>query len=234
RGPDGNVLAVVEEAQATPEQKEIRELNASVYCFEAGWLWPALDQIEKSPKGEYYLTDIVAVAARAGLAVKALVAEDPAETIGINNRAYLAEAEAILRRRINNRWMDAGVTLVDPQTTYIEPAVTIGQDTVIYPNTHLRGQTVIGSDCAIGPNTILTDTRIGNACTITVSVLIEAIVEDEAQVGPFAYAGSGAQLAAGAGETSRAGAAARSEAPPDSTAVGGFAQPNAQQDKGER
>ena len=125
RGPDGHVLAVVEEAQATPEQLEVRELNASVYCFRADWLWPALAQIEKSPKGEYYLTDIVAVAARQGLTVQALKSADPAETIGINNRAYLAEAEAILRRRINQRWMDAGVTLVDPETTYIEPEVTM-------------------------------------------------------------------------------------------------------------
>lgn len=201
RGPDGHVVAVVEEAQATPEQLEVRELNASVYCFRADWLWPALEQIEKSPKGEYYLTDIVAVAARQRRVVQALKTADPAETIGINNRAYLAEAEAILRRRINQRWMDAGVTLVDPETTYIEPDVTIGQDTVIYPNTHLRGRTTLGSNCVIGPEVLLTDTKIGNSCTILVSVIENAILEDEVQVGPFAHVASGSVAGVGAANT---------------------------------
>lgn len=196
RDPSGNVLAVVEEAQATPEQLEIRELNASVYCFRSDWLWPALEQIEKSPKGEYYLTDIVEVAARQGLPVRAIRSTDPDETIGINNRAYLAEAEAILRRRINRHWMDAGVTLVDPETTYIEPEVTIGQDTVIYPNTHLRGRTAIGSNCEIGPNVVLTDTKIGNSCTILVSVIEAAILEDEVRVGPFAHVAGGSHAGA--------------------------------------
>lgn len=185
RGPGGEVLAIVEEAQATPEQLAIRELNASVYCFRADWLWPALERVEKSPKGEYYLTDLVGIAVGDGYTVRALVAEDPQEAIGINTRAYLAEAEEIMRNRINQRWMDAGVSLVDPRTTYIEPDVTIGKDTIIYPNTHLRGETRVGSDCRIGPNAVLNGALVGDGCTVLSAVVEDSVLEEGARVEPF-------------------------------------------------
>lgn len=197
RDARGRVQAVVEEAQATPEQLKIRELNVGVYCFSADWLWEALKRIPLSPKGEYYLTDIVAIAVGDGAAVQALVDEDKAETIGINTRVHLAEAGALLRRRINDACMLSGVTLVDPQTTYIEPGVTIGQDTVIYPNTHLRGSTVIGSGCQIGPNTIIESTRVGNGCKVLASVLEKAVLEDHVDIGPFGHLRKGAHLAEG-------------------------------------
>jgi bifunctional UDP-N-acetylglucosamine pyrophosphorylase/glucosamine-1-phosphate N-acetyltransferase len=197
RGPDGAVLSIVEEPQATPEQLAIQELNASVYCFTAEWLWDALHQIPLSPKGEYYLTDIVAVAVRSGYQVQALVAEDPAEAIGINNRVHLAEAEAQLRQRINRQWMLAGVTIIDPLSTYIEPTVRIGRDTVIWPNTYLHGATQVGEACALGPNTQVSDTQIGDRCKVSFSVLEKALLEDEVDIGPFAHLRSGAHLAQG-------------------------------------
>ena len=197
RNADGEVQAVVEEAQATPEQLRLRELNTSVYCFTAPWLWSALHRIPLSPKGEYYLTDLVAVAVADGLAVQAMVVEDASEAIGINTRLHLAEAEAILRRRINQAWMLAGVTLIDPNTTYIEPGVEIGQDTIIWPNTHLQGATKIGEACSLGPNSLIRDTRIGDRCKVLASVAEKAVLEDGVDVGPYAHLRKGAHLAQG-------------------------------------
>jgi bifunctional UDP-N-acetylglucosamine pyrophosphorylase/glucosamine-1-phosphate N-acetyltransferase len=197
RDTAGHVQAIIEEAQATPAQLAIRELNASVYCFSADWLWPALHRIPLSPKGEYYLTDLIGLAVADGMPVQALVAEDPSELIGINTRVHLAEAEAILRKRINQEWMLQGVTLVNPDATYIEPGVKIGSDTVIWPNTYLQGETQIGLGCELGPSTIIHDSRIGDQCTILFSVLEGACLEDQVKVGPFARLRKGAHLAQG-------------------------------------
>ncbi len=197
RDARGRVQAIVEEAQANPEQLAIKELNASIYCFSAGWLWPALHRIPLSPKGEYYLTDLVGLAVADGLPVQAQVAEDPAEMIGINTRVHLAEAEALLRRRINQGWMLQGVTMINPDATYIEPEVSIGADTLLWPDTYLRGRTVIGSGCELGPNTIIQDSQVGDQCTILASVLEGAELEDHVEVGPFARLRKGAHLASG-------------------------------------
>jgi bifunctional UDP-N-acetylglucosamine pyrophosphorylase/glucosamine-1-phosphate N-acetyltransferase len=197
RNEDGSVRTIVEEAQANAEQLAIRELNASVYCFSADWLWGALKHIPLSPKGEYYLTDLAAIASADDHAVQAVIAEDADELIGINNRAHLAEAEAALRRRINYNWMLDGVTLIDPQTTYIEPDVEIGPDTVIWPNTYLQGGSRIGSGCILGPNTILRDTRVGDRSQILASVLEKAVIENDVEIGPFAHLRRGAHLAQG-------------------------------------
>jgi len=193
----GAVQAIVEEAQATPEQRAITELNAGAYCFRAGWLWSALRHIPLSPKGEYYLTDTVALAVAEGLAVQAVCLDDPTEAMGINTRVHLAEAEALLRRRTNTALMLSGVTLIDPDHTYIEPGVQIGADTIIYPNTYLRGATRIGSGCAIGPNTILEDTTVGDRCTILAAVTEKAVIEDEVSMGPFCRLRKGAHLQRG-------------------------------------
>lgn len=197
RDEQGRIQAIVEEAVATPEQLAIRELNVGAYCFRADWLWDALRRIPLSPKGEYYLTDTVALAVADGLPVASVCTEDWEETIGINTRVHLAEAEAAMRRRINRQHMLAGVTIIDPATTYIEPGVVIGQDTVIWPNTYLRGETVIGRDCVIGPDTMITDTTIGDSCVIVKSVLEGAIVENHVDIGPFARLRKGAHLCEG-------------------------------------
>ncbi len=190
----GHVAAIVEQADATPEQLTIREYNVSAYCFDADWLWSALERIPVSPKGEYYLTDVVALAVEAGFPVESLVLDDPDEAIGLNNRVHLAAAEKIMRKRINESWMLAGVTIVDPETTYIEADVRIGRDTVILPNTFLRGNTVIGEDCEIGPDTILINTQVGDHAQLLASVLEYAQLADHVTMGPYCHLRKGAVL----------------------------------------
>jgi bifunctional UDP-N-acetylglucosamine pyrophosphorylase / glucosamine-1-phosphate N-acetyltransferase len=197
RDSDGCVRAIVEESGASAEQLAIHELNVGAYCFSAGWLWDALHKIKVSPKGEYYLTDTVALAAQSGLKVQALVSNDLVETIGINTRVHLAEAESAMRQRINQAHMLAGVTIVDPASTYIEPGVRIGRDTVIWPNTYLRGKTVIGEGCVIGPNTIAENSTVGDCCEILAAVMQGAVVEDNVGIGPFARLRKGAHLCKG-------------------------------------
>lgn len=197
RGMDGGVQAIVEEAMATPEQLAIRELNAGVYCFAADWLWSRLSDLSLSPKGEYYLTDLIAMAVTDGQRVEALISEDAEELLGVNNRLHLARAETITRRRINERWMLSGVTMVDPATTYIETTVELGADTVINPNTCLRGVTTVGAGCEIGPNTLVRDSQIGERCVIRASVVEEARIEDGVDIGPFAHLRKGAHLGPG-------------------------------------
>ncbi len=197
RDESGAPLAIIEEAQATPEQLSIKELNAAIYCFNKAWLWDALKRIQLSPKGEYYLTDLLSIAVADGKTVQVHTLADDTEAIGINTRVHLAEAERILRSRINTRWMLSGVTLIDPQTTYIEPAVEIGQDTIIYPNTHLRGNTRIGRESHIGPNSLLEDTQVGDGCTVFSSVLEGAVLENHVEIGPFGHLRKGAHLADG-------------------------------------
>lgn len=197
RGKDGGVLAIVEEAQATPAQLENDELNVSAYCFNAEWLWQALKKVKLSPKGEYYLTDVVEVAVSEGKHVAALVLDDEEETMGINNRVQLAQAESIIRRRTNQTYMLAGVTMINPDTVYIQEGVKIGRDTVLMPNTSLCGNTVIGEKCEIGPNTIISDSTIGNHCHLLASVIEGAVVEDEVGMGPFCHLRKGAHLGRG-------------------------------------
>jgi bifunctional UDP-N-acetylglucosamine pyrophosphorylase/glucosamine-1-phosphate N-acetyltransferase len=192
RNSDGTVAEIVEEYVATPEQRAIKELNVGAYCFQADWLWEALQRIEKNPKkGEYYLTDIVV---RDNLPVQAVVHDDFIETIGINSRVHLSEAEAALRMRINREHMLNGVSMMDPASTYIEVAVKIGRDTTIMPNTYLHGNTEIGEGNVIGPNTIIRDSKIGNHCKVLASDLEGAIVEDDVDMGPFARLRKGAHL----------------------------------------
>ena len=197
RNADGHVTAIVEEAVATEEQLAVREYNLSAYCFDADWLWQALTRIPISPKGEYYLTDVVALAVEDGYSVNCLLLQDPEEAIGPNDRVQLAAAEKVMRQRINEKWMLSGVTIIDPERTYIEAEVEIGQDTVIYPNTHLRGTTMIGEDCEIGPDTTVVDTKVGNQVVLIQSLLEQALVEDRVTMGPFCHLRIGAHLAEG-------------------------------------
>ena len=195
RTPKGTVQAIVEEYVATPEQQQIRELNVGAYCFNSDWLWDAIYRIEKNPrKGEYYLTDIVEIAVRENLPVQAVVHDDFVETIGINTRVHLSEAEAAMRMRINREHMLNGVSMMDPAATYIEAGVRIGKDSLIMPNTYLHGNTEIGEGNVIGPNTIVRDSKIGNGCKVLASVLEGAILEDEIDMGPFARLRKGAHL----------------------------------------
>ena len=197
RDAAGKVTAIVEQAVATPEQLKIREYNVSAYCFDADWLWGALDQVPVSPKGEYYLTDVVGMAVEQGYPVESMILEDPSEGVGLNNRVHLATVEKLMRARINEKWMLAGVTLVDPDTTYIEVEVMIGKDTVIQPNTHLRGKSTIGEDCEIGPDTTVIDSVVGSHVRLVASVLEGAQVHDHVTMGPYCHLRKGAVLQEG-------------------------------------
>ena len=195
RKADGTVEAIVEEYVATPEQQQIKELNVGAYCFKADWFWDALHRIEKNPKkGEYYLTDIVEIAVKDNLPVQAVLHDDFIETIGINTRVHLSEADAAMRLRINREHMLNGVSMMDPASTYVEAGVKIGRDTTILPNTYIHGRTEIGEGNVIGPNAILRDTKIGNHCKILASVMEGAVLEDDVDMGPFARLRKGAHL----------------------------------------
>jgi bifunctional UDP-N-acetylglucosamine pyrophosphorylase/glucosamine-1-phosphate N-acetyltransferase len=197
RDEKGHVTAIVEEVDCTTDQLAITELNVGVYCFQADWLWENLEKLPLSSNGEYFLTDMIGLASSAGHPVKAHMLDDPIEAMGINTRVHLAEAEAILRERINKKWMLAGVTMIDPGSTHIDISVTIGQDTILYPNTYLEGDTHIGEDCVIGPSAILRDTQVGNQCKITASLLESAKLENHVDIGPFGRLRPGAHLADG-------------------------------------
>jgi bifunctional UDP-N-acetylglucosamine pyrophosphorylase/glucosamine-1-phosphate N-acetyltransferase len=156
-----------------------------------------LQNLPLSPKGEYYLTDVIGLAVAEGKRVAALTVPDEQETMGINTRIHLAEAEAVMQRRILNQLMLAGVTIINPACTYIESNVKIGQDSVIQPNSFIRGKTEIGTHCEIGPNSIISDCQIGNRCTLLSVVMEKAIVEDGVDMGPFARLRKGAHLGPG-------------------------------------
>jgi len=193
RGDDGGVMAIVEEVDCTPEQRLIRELNTGVYCFDAAWLRASLPDVPKSAKGEYYLTDLVAMAAGQGRTI--VTGSAPLDDVyGVNNRVHLAEAEAVLRRRIVDQHMLAGVTVIDPQSTYIEDTVTIGADTTIWPGCIVRGATQIGSHCTIGPYSQVVDALIADDCRIVYSVVEQARMDKSAEVGPFGHLRKGAHL----------------------------------------
>ena len=194
RGMDGEVREIIEEAHASPVELKIDELNVGAYCFKSAWLWEVIKRIKLSPKGEYYLTDLVGAAVLGRQQVHTIELEAKDEALGINNRVHLAEAEAVLIRRINREYMLAGVSMTDPSQVYIEAGVRIGKDTLIQPGTRLTGKTVIGERCEIGPNTFIQSSTIGNDCKILVSVIEEAIVEDHVGMGPFCHLRKGAHL----------------------------------------
>jgi bifunctional UDP-N-acetylglucosamine pyrophosphorylase/glucosamine-1-phosphate N-acetyltransferase len=196
RGTDGQVCEIIELKRATKEQREIREINSGVYCFDRVWLWPTLQKLPRNAAGEYYLTDLVGIASSQGHLI-ATVSGSFDETIGINDRVQLAAAEQLLRRRILERHMYAGVTIIDPTTTYIDDEVTIGGDTVILPGTMITGKTLIGSECRIGPGTTIDQSTIGDRCIVRNSVLEETILEDDVHMGPFSHCRPGAHLAHG-------------------------------------
>jgi bifunctional UDP-N-acetylglucosamine pyrophosphorylase/glucosamine-1-phosphate N-acetyltransferase len=188
RDQAGHVLEVVEEKVCTPEQLAIQELNCGVYCFDGDWLWSHIDQIPLNPvKQEYFLTDMIGIAVGDGQTVDPISIDDPDQVIGINTRIHLAQAEAVIRRRVNERLMLAGVTLQDPASTYVEPTVCVGSDTVLLAGTHLSGRTVVGSGCTIGPDAVIRDCTIGDRCQVRTSTLEEIVLPEGSDVGPFAY-----------------------------------------------
>ncbi|HHV57112.1 MAG TPA: bifunctional UDP-N-acetylglucosamine diphosphorylase/glucosamine-1-phosphate N-acetyltransferase GlmU [Firmicutes bacterium] len=199
RDAAGEVEAIVEERDAAPAVKALREVNTGSYCFAAAPLFAALDEVgRENAQGEYYLTDVLGILRRGGRRVLALAAPEPALTQGINNRVQLAEAEAFLRDRIRRELMLAGVTILDPASTFIDAGVSIAPDTVIYPFTIIEGRSSIGRGCRIGPSVQLRDSRVEDGATVSQAVLVEAVVGPGATVGPFTYLRPGTVLAEGA------------------------------------
>ncbi|KJU84388.1 bifunctional N-acetylglucosamine-1-phosphate uridyltransferase/glucosamine-1-phosphate acetyltransferase [Candidatus Magnetobacterium bavaricum] len=188
RNPDGTINSIIEENDASDQEKTITEVNSGIYVFSKTAL-TLLDRIEKNPKkGEYYLTDIVGICNASGLRVEAAVMAEEAEFVGVNSRADLLAAQKLLQQRIASRWMTEGVTLMDIDSILLSPDVSIGQDTVIYPNVILEGHTEIGQGCTIYPNVIIIDTIIGDNVIIKNSSVVEnSKIEELATIGPFAH-----------------------------------------------
>ena len=196
RDAQGNLTGVVEEKDASAAQRKIREVNAGIYVASAPFLFAALSGVKNNnQQGEYYLPDIVAVGLDQGATIETVTAEDAREMMGVNTREELAFMEKNLCQSINKKWLLAGVTLKDPDTTYIDEGVTIGKDTVIGPNTQLRGKTKIGERCHIDGSAFLTDAEIGDEVHLRFSVVMTGCrVERGAIIGPFAHLRPGTDL----------------------------------------
>ena len=197
RTQDNEVIAIVEHTDATPSQREIREVNAGVYAFDIAALRSALSRLSAdNAQQELYLTDVIAIVRQDGQIVHARHVDDSSLVAGVNNRVQLAELAAELNRRIVAAHQLAGVTIVDPATTWIDVDVTIGRDTVIQPGTQLLGGTRIGGHCAIGPDTTLTDVAVGDGASVVRTHGTIASIGDGAVVGPFTYLRPGTVLGA--------------------------------------
>ena len=198
RDKEGRVRRIVEHRDATDDERQIDEMNTSIYVFRRSLLAPALRRITpENAQGELYVTDVVAVLAEAGHPVVSMVAADADETQGVNDRAQLAVAEAELRRRTNEHWMREGVGIVDPSATYVDTTVTLAPDVVLFPGTVLQGATVIGAGTEVGPATRLSDTRVGERAKVNETVATLAEIGDDAVVGPFAVLEPGARIGSG-------------------------------------
>jgi bifunctional UDP-N-acetylglucosamine pyrophosphorylase/glucosamine-1-phosphate N-acetyltransferase len=192
----GAIERIVEEKDASPEEKALQEINTGIYAFAAPLAFELLQELKNdNAQGEYYLTDIIGLARARGCTVQASILNDASETMGINDRVQLAQAATILRARINHAHMLAGVTLIDPATTYIDTAVTIGRDTTIYPGAHLRGNTTIGSNCIIETGVVIDSCTIGDNSYIKAgSALEDSQLGEYSTIGPMAHLRPGTVL----------------------------------------
>ena len=189
------IVEIIEEKDANLEIKKINEINTGIICIKEGALRKYLKLIKnKNKQREYYLTDLIKSASSQDEKIGVVTTNAVDEIIGINTRVHLAEAETALRTRINNRWMERGVTLIDPANTYIDSNVEIGLDTIVLPNTHLQGNTVVGSECTIGPNSTIRHSVINDRCKIESSVVEHATLGNDVDVGPFGHLRAGAHL----------------------------------------
>ena len=203
RTPDGEVEAIVEHKDASPEQRSIHEINSGILAFDAAFLADALSRIgNDNAKGEYYLTDAVALARADGLRVGAVVLDDVMQTEGANDRVQLASLGRELNRRILHRWMLDGVSVMDPATTWVDADVELATDVILLPGTHLLGATVVAEDAVIGPDTTLKDCEVGEGARVVRTHAELAVIGARATVGPYSYLRPGTQL----GESGKIGA----------------------------
>lgn len=186
---EGIIVRIVEEKDATPQEREITQVNTGIYAVDAPFLFDAVRNLgNDNAQREYYLTDIVTIARQQGLPVRAHLVPDPEEVMGINDREQLSHAERVIRERTNRRLMKEGVTIIDPAATHIHPSVEIGEDTVIHPACTITGTTRIGSGCVIEQNVVISDSTIGDGCWIKASSYIEgSTVGSRVTIGPMAH-----------------------------------------------
>jgi bifunctional UDP-N-acetylglucosamine pyrophosphorylase/glucosamine-1-phosphate N-acetyltransferase len=199
RGPDGRLQRIVEAADATVEQLTLREANTGVYVLRnTAALWDALARLSAdNAQGELYITDLIGIYRSEGRTVNVIPVSPPTVAMGVNTRADLAEATRWIHRRTARTLMESGVTLLDPDRCYIEPGVRIGPDTVVLPDTHLRGGTSVGRGCSLGPGTWIEDARIGDRTTVRYSVVESAAVAEECAIGPYAHLRPGTEIGRG-------------------------------------
>lgn len=188
RNSKGSAEKIVEHKDASESEKQVKEINTGTYCFDNQFLFEALKKVgNDNVQGEYYLPDIIEILKKQGEAVEAYQTADFMETMGINDRVALSEAEKAMKKRINENWMREGVSLVDPDQTYISPDATIGKDTVLYPGTVIQGRTTIGERCQIGPYSELKDSFIGDETTVKQSVVHSSHVGEKVSIGPYSH-----------------------------------------------
>lgn len=188
RSADGKVSKIVEQKDGTSQELAVNEVNAGIYCFELPELWELLHRIgNNNAQGEYYLTDIIGMLVADGKTVSAVAAEDYRETLGVNSRLQLAQAEKILRERKLEELMTEGVTVQDPSNTYVETTVTVGRDTVLYAGSVLEGRTVIGENCEIGPFVRLTNVAMGDGNSLQYTYAHDCTIENNLTAGPFVH-----------------------------------------------
>lgn len=192
---DGKVVGIIEENDATDEQKKIKEINLSCYCVRTSALIENITKLKNdNKKGEYYLTDLVKIFAEEGLKVEAKPVADMSELSGVNTKTQLAQAAAVLRVRINEEHTEAGVLMIDPSTVYVDAGVKIGEDTVIYPGVVIEGETEIGSAVTLYPGSRIKDSVVADGAVVQNSVVLESRIGERAQVGPYAYLRPGSNI----------------------------------------
>ncbi|MFO1441928.1 bifunctional UDP-N-acetylglucosamine diphosphorylase/glucosamine-1-phosphate N-acetyltransferase GlmU [Bacillus sp. Bva_UNVM-123] len=188
RNENNHVEKIVEHKDATDEERKIQEINSGTYCFDNKKLFEVLNRVTNdNVQGEYYLPDVIEILKKDGEIVTAYQADEFEETLGINDRVALSEAERIMKKRINEQHMRNGVTIIDPINTYIGPDVIIGQDTTLHPGTTLSGPTSIGANCHIGPYSQIEDCMIGENTIIRQSAVFDSQIGSSVQIGPFAH-----------------------------------------------
>ncbi len=188
RDTNGHVSQIVEQKDASSEQRLVKEINTGTYCFDNKSLFEALKLVKNdNVQGEYYLPDVIEILQKQGEIISAYVTSNFDETLGVNDRFALSQAEELMRARINEQHMRNGVTIINPASTHISSEAIIGSDTIIKPGTIIEGKVVIGEDCVIGPNSHIVNTTIGDRTTIHSSVLIDSSVGNDTAVGPFAH-----------------------------------------------
>lgn len=196
---DGETVArIVEERDCLPEQRAVDEMNAGIYAYDETALRAAVERLSNdNAQKEYYLTDTIESLVREGKRVVPVTAPDHRDVLGINDRIELARARRVLNERLCERYMAEGVTIIDPQTTYVEPELTIGRDTVVYPNTTIARLSEIGEQCVVGPNARLSNAKVGARSSVRESVIIDCSIGEDVTVGPFAHLRGDSELATG-------------------------------------